>query len=103
MTDTPAATALRSLTGQSAVAFAIQMTVIELNTAGSTCEMCSDLDHPTAVRLHYSIDEPHEGAERLSYDMCLTCVLPYIDRIPWLNTDMPIELEVHRGATVRPF
>lgn len=102
MTDTLTAAALRSLTEQGA-AFHIVMTVIELDTAGSTCEICSDLDHLTAVRLHYSIEEPHEGRERLSYDMCLTCVLPYIDRIPWLNIDMPIELEVHRGATVRPF
>jgi hypothetical protein len=67
----------------------------------SCCPRC--LERPAEAVIGYSRNEPTEGDERDYADSCLACVIPFIDSIDYLNTDIEIDVEVSRNATNRPF
>jgi hypothetical protein len=101
MTTTTAA-ALLSLKAKSAADYYLAVAIVP--TTGVEHMTCTRCDEGKCVAVvSFSRNEPTEGAERNYRDVCLACVIPLIDSIDYLNTDEPIEVEVSRGATNRPF
>jgi hypothetical protein len=74
-----------------------------IETQQEQCEECQLIGAYANARVSYTRDEPLEGPERDVAQMCLACVIPFIDSIDYLNTDIEIDVEVSRVATARPF
>lgn len=66
----------------------------------ATCDYCGENEAVSV--LSYITDT---GTERETHyrDLCLACVVPVLDSVPYLDEQAPITLEVSRYATARPF
>lgn len=64
------------------------------------CGFCGQED--AVAELTYSTDC---GTEQETHfrDLCMTCIVPVLDSVSYLDETMPIILEVARVATERPF
>jgi hypothetical protein len=92
-------TPVLSVFERTGVDYYVAFTVVDFNVAGD-CARCGE---PANTSVGYSRNEPTEDEQRDYAEVCLACLVPYIDSIAYLNTDIPIDVEVDRGATVRPF
>jgi hypothetical protein len=80
--------------------YVLTVTVVSSDRRAHDCARCGE---PSSALVAYSRNEPTEGDERDFAEACLTCLVPLIDSIDYLNTDVPIDVEVDRNATARPF
>jgi hypothetical protein len=72
----------------------------QVETLDPACTYCGE--EPSVSVLSYTTDC---GTERETHfrDLCMTCVVPVLDSVAYLDESMPITLEVARVATERPF
>lgn len=80
--------------------YVLAVTVGEIAEGARDCAHCGE---PANASVTYSRNEPIEGDERDYADVCLRCIVPFVDSIDYLNVAVPIEVEVDRAATSRPF
>jgi hypothetical protein len=100
MTNNNTSTLALSVFERSGVDYYVAFTVVNLGIQTGDCARCAE---PANARAGYSRNEPTEDEQRDYAEVCLACLLPYIDSIAYLNAEIPIEVEVDRGATARPF
>ncbi len=98
MTANATPTALPTL--GSAVDYVLTVTVVDHDHRAHDCARCGE---PATALVAYSRDEPIEGDSRDYAEVCSACIVPFIDSIDYLNTDVPIDVEVDRCVTARPF
>lgn len=81
--------------------YQVSISIVDsISGLGWNCDYCG-LGEAVA-ELTYSTDC---GTERETHfrDLCMTCVVPVLDSVSYLDETMPITLEVARAATERPF
>lgn len=81
--------------------YVLAVTVAEMSAG--TLGDCARCGEWAEASVSYSRNEPTEDAERDHVDVCLECIVPFVDSIDYLNVAIPIEVEVDRAATSRPF
>lgn len=102
MTNFAVTAALLALKATSAADYFLAVTVITTPLGEpEDCHRCGEA--PCQVVIGYSQDDPCEGDMRSFQATCLGCVIPFVDGIDYLNVNVPIEVEVFRDATNRPF
>jgi hypothetical protein len=67
------------------------------------CTFCQNISSLVEAEVYLPIEAGDGHLIKKHVECCCRCVIPAIDDEPHLAIDQTIQVEVYRGATLRPF